>query len=193
MNTFQRSIHVVKSTALYSLASLLFVSIAYGGLHSIRTGTLDTSAGISLNQTIHNDRGARIHIQYGEVKAHGNQIRESEPYCYFRIHRPGSELRSPVDIQATTFNVVKIRSRSYQVNLTPSITENVQLAGFSGGGPGGEGGGANQLTLATEFHLNDPAQPHVKKLICAVFTDPRDRGHVNIDEIRETLGDLVNI
>jgi len=144
---------------------------------------------ISLNERVENKRGARIHIQYGEVVSSKYRVYENEPYCYFQIHRPGSELRSPVDIQPATFQIRHVRNRSYQVQLVPENSRE-SFAGLPNGGPGGS---AQQLTLATEFHLKDPAQPHVTKLTCAVYSDPRDRGHVTIEEMHKTLGSLVEI
>ena len=172
------------------IVSISFVShTSYAGYPGIKSNQLDLDSGITLNQNISSNHGARIHIQYGEVQ-NKSDVYEIIPYCYFRLHRGSHELNTPVGIQATTFSITDVKNNKYQVQLVPHSTPEMQYAGLSGAG---EGGAANQLTLTTEFILNDPAQPQVKKLVCAVWADPRDRGHLRLEEMQQVLGNLVDI
>ena len=117
--------------------------------------------------------------------------REYDPYCYFWLYRSSNDLALPVDIQAATFEVGKIRSLRQNVQLLPSNTDNIRLAAIYGGFMGN--GGTSHFTFATEISLSDPAQPSVYKLVCAIWADPVDRSFLNLDEIIQTLGELVTI
>ncbi len=148
----------------------------------------NSSAGITLNQDIHADRGARVYIQNGKVVRMAN---ENFPYCYFRLYRSSDDLGLPVDIQATTFQVVNIRNFRRMVQIRPSISIDTQFISFIGGFM--QNGGGSHFTFVTEINLSDPAQPQVRKLVCAIWAESLDRSYVNLEEIHQTLGSLVTI
>ena len=156
--------------------------------NGLRDNQFNSAAGITLNQDIHANRGARVYIQNGEVVG---KPYEYEPYCYFWLYRSSNDLALPVDIQAATFQVGKIRSLLQDVRLQPSTTGNIRLAAIYGGFMGNSD--SSQFTFATEISLSDPAQPSVFKLVCAIWADPVDRRFLNLDEIIQTLGELVTI
>jgi hypothetical protein len=156
--------------------------------NGLRDNQFNATAGITLNKDIHASRGARVYIQKGEVVS---KPRESDPYCYFWLYRSSNDLALPVDIQAATFQVGKIRSLRQNVRLQPPTTDVIQLAAIFSGFMGN--GGTSHFTFATEIGLSDPAQPAVFKLVCAIWADPVDRRFLNLDEIIQTLGELVTI
>ena len=171
---------------LVSVSPALLASYRFH--NGLRDSQFNSAAGITLNQDIHASRGARVYIQKGAVVG---KPREYDPYCYFWLYRSSNDLALPVDIQAATFQVGKIRSLRLNVGLQPSNTDNIRLAAIFSGFMGN--GGTSHFTFATEISLSDPAQPSVYKLVCAIWADPVDRRFLGLDEIVQTLGDLVTV
>ncbi len=174
----------------YSLAVVLAIgsTSVLAGYRGINSNEVNVSAGVTLNQNIQADRGARVYIQYGEV-LESNDVNQTSPYCYFISHRGAADLGAPLDIQATTFSLVNIRNHGLQANAMPLNPPTTQYAMMGNG----DGGSSNHLTLATIFNLNDPAQPQIRKLICGIWTALPDRGWLALDEIHQALGDVVSI
>lgn len=185
MNSKIRIIFGSKSRFLLATVLLIGSSSIYAGYSGIRPNQIDTVAGITVNQDLRYIRGARIYMQYGMIVG---SVHQSAPYCYFRLHRNRNDLTLPVDVQASTFQITAIRNQGRQVRNIPWSGDGVKVANM-----GRDGGSANQMSLNTEFHLSSDTQPQVKKMVCAVSADPRDRGWVNFKEIQNTLGDLVSI
>ena len=162
------------------LISLLpLVVMAYQG-PGLNRGALNGT--LSLYQSVEVDKGARIHIQDGEVKRFQN-INHIEPYCYFYSSRRGRELDNPFIVHSADFLITHVQQRRDVV-----LNQSYQVASsFFGFGHGG-----TQFTLATEFMLDNTIQPDLRSLVCAVWADPRDRGHVTQEEIQTLLGPIAD-
>ena len=138
----------------------------------------------SLHQQVEVSKGARIHLQEGQVLRF-QDLDQLDPYCYFYSTRSGIALDQPFVVNSEDFLITNVRQRR---DLVSSQSFDLAFSGFIGFG----GRGGTQYTLATEFRLDNTAQPDLFSLVCAVCADPRDRGHVTLEEIQHVLGGLAD-
>ena len=163
------------------LVSLLPLAVvAYQGPGLNRAAVNGT---LALHQSVEVSAGARIHIQDGEVQKFQN-INHIEPYCYFYSARSGRELDKPFIVHSGDFLITYVQQRrDFVYNQSFQVASSFFGFGSNGG---------RQLTLATEFMLDNTTQPDLRSLVCAVWADPRDRGHVTLEEIQEVLGNIAS-
>lgn len=137
---------------------------------------------VEVRQTLSADGGARISLQYGKAVSPGD-LYKLDPYCQFHVLRPGDELNEPLRIEPDTFTVEETYRRKDVVKL-----DGMQYA-FAAGEDFDPS--PSQRTMATYMELSSDAQPDVYQLVCQRWADPYDHNHVSINEMRESLGDLV--
>ena len=106
------------------LGSLLPLAVmAYQGPGLYRAAINGT---LSLYQTVEVDKGARIHIQDGEVKRFQN-INHIEPYCYFYSSRSGRELDNPFIVHSADFLITHVQQRRKHSRPTTTVPHHHQL------------------------------------------------------------------
>lgn len=140
---------------------------------------------VEVTQALTAPSGARLNIQNGEVLP-WRKVVERRPYCQFRVLRPSVRLDEPFQIDAGTFTVKRVYRQKDFVGLAGR-----QYA-FGDGDEDFENA-PSERTMATYFELSSDAQPDVYQLVCARWDDPYGYNHLSLEEMRQTLGDLVRI
>lgn len=140
---------------------------------------------VEVMQTLTAPSGARLNIQNGEVVP-WRKVVERRPYCQFRLLRPSGQMDESFQVDAGTFTVKRVYRQKDFVGLQPR-----QYA-FGDGDEDFENT-PSERTMATYFELASDSQPEVYQLVCARWDDPYDYNHLSLEEMRQTLGDLVRI
>lgn len=131
---------------------------------------------IEVSRDISSGGGARLFIQWGEVKPR-RDITVVEPYCQFVSNRPRSEFNEPLTIRAGTFTV----RNSYR-RLDYAWAAGVEVAELD-----------SNRDMSTIMELSSDTQPGIDRLTCLRWGSRWLDGYLTIEEMRSTLGDLVKI
>ncbi|MDH3377847.1 MAG: hypothetical protein OEQ39_12940 [Gammaproteobacteria bacterium] len=140
---------------------------------------------IELHQELTAPRGKRIYIQYGEARPK-RDINEREPYCQFYVDRRGAEMREPLVIAKDRFMIERVFRKT-------DITGLVRVRYASSDDGMDFDGSPSEQTMSTYMEIFSDRQPQVTRLICSRWADPYFDNHVRINEIRESLGNLVKL
>lgn len=164
---------------LVSLATLLAACQAGSG-YQYPTGPVPepqlTQVTLHTEFRIRPDRASE-YIQYGEVIPY-NQVSEYYPHCMFGLRTVSDATRI---VKPDTFSVTGIHRDRYMTWL-----KGLMLASDGGGD-------YNMVMSTTTITLQSPRQPQVLRLACQQLDDPYLARHVDIDQIRKTLGDLFTL
>lgn len=173
------------STALIIGTALLAQGCASTGSYNTATSVTTPRIGtmIKLNRELTTRGGVRIFLQNGYQKRF-SEVAKLEPYCQFYVDRPGDEINETLTIEPDTFIVHRVYRQRESVS-----SEAMQLA-FDGGDAEMDPG-SSQRTMSTFMELISDKQPAVTRLICSRWADPNSINHVSIDEIIQSLGDIV--
>jgi hypothetical protein len=177
------------------LAAIPLTGFGFSAAVSFHTSTTQVPAGstVTINETLAIAPGkAKTYMQRGMVV---DRIAHTyEPYCYFALKRPRSEMGNAGAIQAEVFKVEKEYRRMEQMAQTPrTLASSISIGISIGGGTWlarNEGGPQN---LNYYMDISSATQPTVSHFVCGVFSDPRERGIPSLDEMRKAVGTLVTI
>ena len=132
---------------------------------------------VEVTQELRTQAGsARLFIQNGEVRPR-NKITVQNPYCQFFSNRSREEMRESLVIRPQVFTI----TRSYQ-RRDFSWAYGVQVADAS-----------SNADLSTIMELGSDIQPDIVRLTCLRWGSRRFDGFLTINEMKTTLGGLVNL
>ena len=154
---------------------------------------LPSGSTVTLHQDLEIEAGrSRIYIQQGET---ANKIRHTyEPYCYFQMRRPRSEMKNPARILADTFNITRQRrenemsaGREYllaDASKDLRVPRRLLLAGGLIDQP---------VNMNYSLRLESASQPQVHKLVCGIYAEPFYNDGVSVADMRIILEGFVSI
>ncbi len=179
--SFRAVTALVTAVATITIPAAALAFSPYGKSASSAFNSGDT---VVLNQPVEIGAGSRIYIQGGKAKPR-RDVHESEPYCYFSLYRSSAVVGTPVSIDPDDFNV---SGTSDYFELVQLNAEPYQIAqsGFSSRG-------ASEKTLITRIKISSASQPQVVGLHCGIWAVANERDHVSLEEVKNTLGDLVTL
>lgn len=172
---------------LWVALSVLLLSGCAGALSvpgSTSYATPKPGSRVEVQETLTVSGGARVSLQYGRLKS-WKDVYKLEPYCQFRVLRPGDEMREPLTIEPDVFIVERVYRRKDMVELEGVRYASAGVEDFNNS--------PSQRTMATYMELSSGVQPDVHRLVCGRWADPYEYNHVSIRDIRESLGDLVRL
>jgi hypothetical protein len=120
---------------------------------------------------------SRSFIQYGKAVS-SKQIEQREPYCLFYRYESPEEMHRVRTLNPGNFT---IQSSHRELGTLPLPILNPIVFGDS----------LREDTLATVFKIHSPHQPEITQLRCEIFTEPLFQNHLNLQQIKQTLGDIV--
>jgi hypothetical protein len=119
---------------------------------------------------------ASEYIQDSEVRPY-NTISEYYPHCIFELRTVAD---TPRTVHPETFIVTGVRRDRY-------------MAGFRRLMVAGTGGDYNPVMSTTVISLHSDTQPDVFRLSCRQLDEPYLARHVSLEQMRNTLGDLLTL
>jgi hypothetical protein len=129
---------------------------------------------------------ATVRLQYGRIVPR-NSVQEHDPFCVVELDTVRAE---PQTLQPGRFEVWRV-TRSVSP-ITAAVKSPLIKAGL-----GDDDGDPSFLYFITEFRLRDPDQPNLRGMRCAWNqVAPGNRPlmrHLTLDEIRQALGDWMNL
>ena len=131
---------------------------------------------IEVTQELRAGGGARLLMQYGEIKAR-RDVAIMEPYCLFVSTRPRSEFGQPLVIGPGTFTV----ERSYR-RLDFTWAAGMEIAELD-----------SSRDMSTIMELSSDTQPGIDRMTCTRWGSRWQDGFLTIAEMRGALGGLVSI
>jgi len=144
---------------------------------------------VVLNQPLDFTVGSsRSYIQHGVATGQG-RVNIREPYCLFYLYESSGAMQNVRSIQPDRFIV----TRSSQGAEFAAIQPSIEIAVYVPFGDVADGGGPSAQTLATNLRLQSETQPQVHELKCSVFGEPFYYGFVSINQMKQTLGDVVTL
>jgi hypothetical protein len=176
---------VFSATAFSAFAFSFAVSI------STAPAKIPVNSTVTVHQPLSVIAGkSHVYFQHGKMLS---RIEHTyDPYCYFSMKRPRTEMKSPTSILPATFTVKKQFRRKEQTahrgtmlasSVTIGVSSHWRLA-LNEGGP---------QNLNHHLRLAPSDQPQVTALVCGVYADPQERASPSFEEIIETLGAFVTI
>jgi len=122
-----------------------------------------------------------VRIQNGKVIQSSWDLDTYYANCHFELREIANVERT---VQPDSFNVTRVHRDTENVMLnTPTV---VASAGAGNGGP-------PLVDYMTIMDLYSARQPEVMRISCQHWNDPNDGEHLNINQIRKTLGDLLTL
>jgi hypothetical protein len=145
---------------------------------------------LKLNQPLTIEpHSAGVRIQYGKVIP--NKLLEQwYPNCRFEVLNPKD---TPQVIQPDTFTIKRVTYENYLVSAGPVMLASVGIGMSVGVGGDSDGDDATADVYSTYFYLESETQPEVSRLLCQFWEDPHDARHLMLDEIQQTLGNIITI
>lgn len=188
----------VSRTILPLIAGLVAGCTTSGGYNTPEYQLPDGST-VELTETLTLPyRSVRVYIQGGE-SLRWKSVNRYLPYCSFGLNRNRNNQPLAREIQPTRFTTGDFRL-GVEARLDPA-RQPVHVAGADGvsvlrfaqsAGREGNGGTPWPYTFYTRIELYSDQAPQVDDLTCAYDGDSTD-GNLTLDEIRDTLGDLVRL
>ncbi len=162
------------------LLTASLVACATGDGYQYKTGPapLPGITSVTLNSAfdIRPDRASE-YIQYGEIKPR-NKVVEYYPHCIFELRTVSDQART---VMPETFTVTGIRRDRYMAGF-----RRLQLASAGGGD-------YNMVMYTTTLSLQSTQQPDVFRLSCKQLEEPYRGRHVDVEDMRKTLGGLFTL
>ena len=163
-------------------------SLSYEDPHDDPKSMPPVDSVVVLNQTLEFRVGSsRSYIQHG-VAMGENKVNIRQPYCLFYLYEPASALLQPRSIEADRFTVTRSNQGASFASIKP-----IRQAVYVPFGDVADGGGPSAQTLTTTLRLRSETQPQVHELQCSVFGERYYYGFVSVNQIIETLGDIVSL
>ena len=182
-------------TRFVNLAAIGAVALLGACTHSGEATALhwvlpEAGSKIKLNQELTAKAGSRLTVQYGRPISY-KSVTWVDPFCYFSVRRPPSEITSPTSIAPDTFVITRVfRQREF------SALEPAQYA-YSGGevlyAQNYNNSGSSNVFMTTVMELTSAAQPQVERLKCTRWEIPWPENFLSIDEIRGALGSVAQL
>ena len=122
-----------------------------------------------------------VYLQYGKILP-SRDVDAYQPNCKFELR---DIFEYAQHITPDQFEIYKIQ-RDSQLVLSQPITI-ATLGRMS------EGDAPMAEIYSTTFYLRSPKQPQVLYLTCQHWDDPSTGSHLNIKQIRKTLGDIMSL
>jgi hypothetical protein len=170
-------------TGFLSLA-LAVTASAYGPHNIPATSQIRAGDEVVLHQPLDAVAGSRIYLQHGKV-VNGNAFQHREPFCYFHVYRDSAIINTAFRVTEDRFSITRTgRSIEYSMDSTPGYL-------LAAGGFFTQEASAQNMMI--RFALDSPAQPDVRWLKCGIFAVPGERNYLAMEEVLETLGDLVTL
>ncbi len=143
---------------------------------------------VRLNQPLTFQRGSsRSYIQDGEAKPF-KSVHSLEPSCMFYLFEPYEAMGSVRTIEPDNFIVTHSAQWIDIAGMQPSV---YAFSSIAIGNMFYDGVSAQNLS--TTMKLQSDRQPQVVELKCTVFDDPFYSNFVSVNQIVETLGDVVTL
>lgn len=187
--------HLIFCLTLSLFAGCQSVPINYATPYDNPRNVLPSGTVIELNQAlIFSPNNSRSNIQNG-VAIGKSRYDRFRPMCQFYLYESKDAMKKIRTIEPDHFTVVKSgQSMDY------TLAEPLEVAFVSigvGGGPLYFGGpfddDAGTRTMKTTMKLHSDKQPQVHELRCVMDDDPYLRNFVTINQMIETLGDVVTL
>lgn len=165
-----------------ALMLIPLTAFGFGSGPSPATRHIHPGDEVVLHRSIGAASGARVYLQHGRVVA-GNQLKHRQPYCYFHVYRDPAVIDTGFTIHPDRFAVKATGSR---IEYSGVPLPNVRYAMSSM-----DWHDYSAEYMITTIRLGSASQPLVRELKCGIFAVPFERGYISLEEIRQTLGNLV--
>ena len=127
---------------------------------------------------------AAVFFQFGKVIS-PKLVDQWAPSCRLVVQNLSENERI---IQPDEFAIIRIDYETYLASTKP-----IWLASRGFGAISDSGATPIAEVYATQFLLKSDKQPLVKRLICKHWEDPYNGNHLTIQQIRQTLGSIIEI
>jgi len=132
---------------------------------------------------------ASLHIQDGEPRTQPlNPVENYRPYCIIEVR---DRMAATQTIHPDVFKVTRVVRNEEIVSLIPRLASVDMIAANTGFHMGS--GGHTAVVYATEMYLESSTQPNVTKLVCQQWDDATVGTHLNLNDIKLALGDLITV
>ena len=110
-----------------------------------------------------------------------------QPYCLFYLYEPAAALKHERTVQPDRFTVTRATQGAEHASVKPIVQARAVL-------PMSDiADGASAQTLTTTVRLNSEKQPRVRELRCSIFGEANLYDYVSLNQIIQTLGDVVTL
>jgi len=165
------------------LVSLALSACSWSQNISNQLSVIPIGSVLTLNKKLQIPPGKTgIYIQAGQVMERPS-VNAYSPYCRFEVSSLNNSSFTIVD--EDKFDVYKIMFDSELVSSDQIMVASLDIVSY----------GASIMAdiRTTEFFLKSEKQPDVLRLRCGHWEDPTDAFYLNLDQITQTLGDVITI
>ncbi|MCK5662138.1 MAG: hypothetical protein KAI17_01560 [Thiotrichaceae bacterium] len=144
---------------------------------------------VQLNETLIFEQGtSRTYIQNGKAKSF-KEVDDRAPWCQFSRYEPRAALKTERSAVPDRFTITSSSQRMEMVSAKPFpiLAANVIIPSML------DNDGQNAQTLATIMKIKSDQQPEIAEFKCAVFNDPYMENFVSVNQIIDTLGNVVTL
>jgi len=162
-------------------------SLSYSGPGTVQPGSV-----VQVKKPIEIPDGKyRVYIQYGKFVAYKQlggiisykSVDEAKIYCSFLMQGKNSRGEPPVTVAPENFEVVKVRTSIDEISgeHVPGMiySRNPETI--------------NVLVYKVDMRLKSDHQPEVRSLICAKHVIGYGNKYPKVEEMNDTLGDIIEI
>ena len=132
---------------------------------------------------------ASVYIQGGEIMTYG-KVDHYYPNCELELSTVSEK---PQQVVPDSFTIYKVVQDNQTVSQGPVKVAGLGLLMLASGGGGGGDGGSDLDEYSTIMYIRSDLQPEVLSLNCQHWEDQTDTGHLSIQQVKTTLGNIFDL